>query len=131
MKTGHQDEIKADGIQLENAKLLLVVKHRHEHRASRLFLDLRCRCRGDRGYAHEAKLLGGGLRHCHFVNEWIFSVGFPTFVVWHHLLNATEFLYSMHSLISGQTKNFDDWGDFDSLLWQRAVVQTTIPLKTA
>ena len=97
MKIRHQQEIEADSVQLENAKLLLVVKLLHElqHRATRLFLDLRCRrglrsnsklhtpedarnrtIGGDSGYALEEKLLGGRLRHRHLVNKGTFSVSF-------------------------------------------------------
>ena len=120
MKIRLQEEIEADSVQLENAKLLLVVKLLHElqHRATRLFLDLRCRrgvrsnsklhtpesvrnrtiggkSRGDSGYALEEKLLGGRLRHRHLVNKGTFSVSFylllcsnPTFTTALHPFNT-------------------------------------------
>ena len=42
LNLGRQEKHYADGIQLENSKLLLVIKFLHElqHRATRLFLDL-------------------------------------------------------------------------------------------
>ena len=95
------EQFKPNETQLENTKLLLVVKFLHElqHRATRLFLDLRAPSRslrstasqkhtpenvgsmmfrgkasGDSGYALEEVLLGGRLRHRHLVKGGLFFV---------------------------------------------------------